>query len=116
MLRRRPISPTITLRAHQHRSNLTPTEATLWAHLRGHRLGVYFRRQVPLGRFIVDFLAPSAHLIVEVDGGYHRSRQSLDARRDLQLSRMGYKVLRLEADLLRTNLQAALEQIRAALA
>jgi very-short-patch-repair endonuclease len=108
-------SPLITLHARQHRSNLTPTEATLWAHLRGHRLGVYFRRQVPLGRFIVDFLAPSAHLIVEVDGGYHRTRQSLDARRDLHLTRMGYKVLRLEADQLRTNLQAALNQIRAAL-
>jgi very-short-patch-repair endonuclease len=65
MQRRSPTSPIITLRARQHRSNLTPTEATLWAHLRGHRLGVYFRRQVPLGRFIVDFLAPSAHLIVK---------------------------------------------------
>jgi very-short-patch-repair endonuclease len=109
-MQRRP-SPLITLRARQHRSHLTPTEEALWAHLRGCRLGVYFRRQVPLGRFIVDFLAPSAHLIVEVDGGYHRSRQSLDARRDLQLTGMGYRVLRLEADLVRTNIQAALDQI-----
>ena len=116
MQRRRPISPLITLRALQHRSNLTPTEAALWAHLRGHRLGVYFRRQVPLGRFIVDLVAPSARLIVEVDGGYHRTRQSLDTRRDLQLNRMGYRILRLEAERVRTNLQAALEQIRAALA
>src|SRR4051794_439569 len=110
-MHRRPTSPLMTRRANQHRSNLTPTEVTLWAQLRGHRLGVYFRRQVPLGRFIVAFLAPSARLIVEVDGGYHRSRQSLDARRDLQLTRMGYQVLRLEADLVRTNIQAALSQI-----
>ena len=113
-MQRRP-SPIITLRARQHRSNLTPTEEALWAHLRGCRLGVWFRRQVPLGRFIVDFLAPSARLIVEVDGGYHRSRQSLDARRDQLLGRMGYQVLRLEAELVRTNLQAALTQIRSTL-
>jgi very-short-patch-repair endonuclease len=116
MHRRSPISPTVTLRARQHRSNLAPTEAALWAHLRGHRLCVYFRRQAPLGRFIVDFLAPSAHLIVEVDGGYHRTRQSLDTRRDLHLARMGYRVLRLEAELVRTNVPAALARVRAALA
>jgi len=113
-MQRRP-SPLITLRARQHRSNLTPTEEALWAQLRGCRLGVWFRRQVPLGRFIVDFLAPSASLIVEVDGGYHRTRQSLDARRDLQLTRLGYQVLHLEADLVRTNLQSALQLIRATL-
>jgi very-short-patch-repair endonuclease len=114
-MQRRP-STLITLRARQHLSSLTPTEAALWAHLRGCRLGVYFRRQVPLGRFIVDFLAPSASLIVEVDGGYHRSRRTLDARRDLHLARMGYQVLRLEADLVRLNIQAALTQIRRTLA
>ena len=113
-MQRRP-SPLITLRARQHRSNLTPTEEALWAHLRGCRLGVWFRRQVPLGRFIVDFLAPSAHLIVEVDGGYHQARRSLDARRDQQLTRLGYQVLHLEADLVRTNIQAALAHIRTTL-
>jgi len=113
-MQRRP-SPIIALRARQHRSALTPTEEALWARLRGCRLGVWFRRQVPLGRFIVDFLAPSAHLIVEVDGGYHRTRQSLDARRDLQLARMGYRVLRLEADLVRQHIQLALDRIRQAL-
>ena len=114
-MQRRPISPIIALRARQHRCALTSTEEMLWAHLRGCRLGVWFRRQVPLGRFIVDFLAPSAHLIVEVDGGYHRSRQSLDIRRDQHLIRMGYRVLRLEADLVRTNVQATVQQVRAAL-
>jgi very-short-patch-repair endonuclease len=114
-MQRRSSSPTITLRARQHRCALTSTEQALWAHLRGYRLGVWFRRQVPLGRFIVDFLAPSAHLIVEVDGGYHRSRRALDIRRDQQLARMDYRVLHLEADQVRTNVQAAVQQIRAAL-
>jgi len=47
----------------------TTTESLLWAELSGSKLGVGFRRQVPLGRYIADFLAPSDKLIVEVDGG-----------------------------------------------
>jgi hypothetical protein len=60
----------------------------------GGRLGVTFRRQVPLGPFIVDFLAPSARLVVEVDGGYHELRAKADARRTRWLERRGYRVLR----------------------
>src|SRR5690606_27964289 len=54
--------------AHVARS---ASEAALWRRLRGRRLGVQFRRQVVLGSFVVDFLAPSARLVVEVDGGWH---------------------------------------------
>ena len=59
-----------------------------------------FRRQVPLlGRCIVDFLAPGARLIVEVDGPYHAvpARRRADERRDQRLSKAGYRVLRLTA-------------------
>ncbi len=52
------------------------------ARLRSSQLGVAFRRQVPLLGFIADFYAPSARLVVEVDGGYHARRVSADARRD----------------------------------
>jgi very-short-patch-repair endonuclease len=114
-MQRSSSSPIIALRARQHRCALTPTEQALWAQLRGCRLGVWFRRQVPLGRFIVDFLAPSARLIVEVDGGYHAQRRSLDARRDQHLQRLGHRILRLEADLVRTNIATAVSLVRAAL-
>jgi very-short-patch-repair endonuclease len=50
----------------------TRSEALLWQALRGHQLGVRFRRQVVLHTFIVDFLAPSVGLVVEVDGGATR--------------------------------------------
>jgi very-short-patch-repair endonuclease len=77
---------------------------------------VSFRRQVPLGnRFIVDFLAPRARLVVEVDGGYHARRCAADARRDAKLRRLGYRVLRLPAALVRNHLTAAVELVRAAL-
>jgi len=94
----------------------TPSEAALWRAIRGGRLGVRFVRQVPLGdRYIADFLAPAARLVVEVDGGYHASRRAADARRDKFLARLGYRVLRLDAGLVLQRLPEALALVRAAL-
>ena len=62
------------------------TEELLWARIRGRRLGVLFRRQVPvLRRFIADFLAAAQRLVTEVDGAYHGQRGAADARRDAAL-------------------------------
>jgi len=89
--------------------------ARLWLAIRGGALGVWFRRQVPLGRFIGDFVAASARLIVEVDGGYHTRRRAADARRERALQRLGYRVLRLDAELVNQQLSEAVAQICAAL-
>jgi len=102
--------------AHAMREAPTPSEHALWQALRARKLGVQFRRQVPLGRFIVDFLAPSARLVVEVDGGYHARRGAPDARRDRKLRRLGLTVLRLPAELVLRNLPEALRRVREALA
>ena len=99
-------------RAHRMRHAPTASEAALWRHLRGCQLGVQFRRQVVLGRFIVDFLAPSARLVVEVDGGWHEGREAADARRDAALGRLGYRVLRLPADLVEREVEAAVGRVR----
>ena len=91
-------------------------EAVLWRELRGSRLGVRFQRQVPLGgRYIADFLAPAARLVVEVDGAQHARRAAADARRDRVLARLGYRVLRLDAQLVLRDLPAAVALVRAAL-
>ena len=87
----------------------------LWSRIRGCRLGVYFRRQVPIGRYIVDFLAPAARLVVEVDGGYHAQRRAADARRDRKLARQGYRVLRIEAEVVRQRPEEAVALVRSAL-
>ena len=106
-------SAALELRARQMRSSLTPSEQVLWSAIRGRRLGVQFRRQVPLaGRFIVDFFAPSVRLVVEVDGGYHTRRRRADERRDSTLTRLGYRVLRIEADLVLRDLPAATALVR----
>ena len=84
----------------------------LWSALRASRLGVAFRRQVPLaGRFVVDFPAPAARLVVEVDGGYHEQRRGADARRDRVLLRLGYRVLHLGAEQVMSDLPAALARV-----
>ena len=73
---------TLALHAHTMRQAPTDSEARLWRALRSSQLGVAFRRQVPLLGFIADFYAPTARLIVEVDGGYHARRVTADAHRD----------------------------------
>lgn len=102
--------------ARQKRSWLTESEARLWSALRKRQLGVQFRRQVPLaGRYIVDFLAPSVALIVEVDGGYHARRAAADARRDEALGALGFRTFRLEAEMVLCDLPEAVARVRAAL-
>ena len=103
-------------RAHFMRHNATEEEQILWRCVVGKRLGVAFRRQFLIGRYIVDLVAPTARLVVEVDGGWHSRRVAADERRDRVLQRLGYWVLRLPAELVRCNLLEALECVRLALA
>ncbi len=94
----------------------TESEAKLWEALRGGQLGVTFKRQVPIGEFIVDFLAPAVKLVVEVDGGAHVARGAADARRDRKLAFLGYRVVRVEAEIVHTALPSAVDVIHTALA
>ncbi len=95
----------------------TESEARLFAALRGGRLGVIFRRQVPvLGRFIADLLASEVRLIVEIDGGYHVAREAKDAHRERALVRAGYTVVRLEAELVTHDVEAAVARVAAEVA
>ncbi len=94
----------------------TASEALLWSALRGRQQGTLFRRQVIVAGYIADFAPVEARLIVEVDGPYHEQRRRADARRDRALSRAGYRVLRLEAELVLRELPVAVGRIRAAVA
>jgi very-short-patch-repair endonuclease len=102
-------------RARALQDSLAPSEALLWRAIRSRRLGVTFRRQVLIGRHIVDFVAASARFIVEVDGSFHAGRQRADARRDTALASAGYRTLRLESQLVLRDLPLAVARIRAAL-
>ncbi len=107
---------TIEQRASRMRHAPTVAEARLFEAIRGGRLGVSFRRQVPLGgRFIADLYAAEVRLVVEVDGLYHAPRAQADARRDRALERLGYRVLRIENDVVINALAGAVERVRVAI-
>lgn len=107
---------TLDQRAHAMRQAPTASEARLFDALRGGRLGVAFRRQVPLaGRSIADLFAPALRLVVEVDGAYHSARRAADARRDRALVRAGYGVLHIDARLIMNHLDEAVARVREAI-
>ncbi len=81
--------------ARRLRQQLTPAESVLWSALSRRQLvGLKFRSQHPVGRFIVDFYCPSCKLVIEVDGGIHVQQQDYDSVRTEQLEAFGYRVLR----------------------
>jgi very-short-patch-repair endonuclease len=90
----------------------TRSEAILFSALSGKKLGVVFRRQVRVGRFIADLAAPEVRLIVEVDGASHGCRREADERRDRWLRAAGWRVLRLEAELVEREVEVAVERVR----
>ena len=88
-------TPKIMYRAGKLRQNQTEAEAKLWSRLRGHQVaGVQFRRQHPIGNYIVDFCAPRRKLIVEVDGSQHIEHAEYDSERTKYFQSLGYRVLR----------------------
>ncbi len=102
--------------ARDFRREPTPTEAVLWKKLQRQQLDGYkFRRQQPIGPFIVDFFCPSAGLVVEVDGPIHDSQQERDAERQRLIEALGLRFVRVSADMIEDDLPAALDKIRDAL-
>jgi very-short-patch-repair endonuclease len=83
-------------RARQLRARQTDAERKLWFLLRDRRLnGAKFRRQVPIGKYIADFVCQEAKLIVELDGGQHADQVEYDTARSEWLVGVGYRVLRI---------------------
>jgi very-short-patch-repair endonuclease len=92
-------------RARALRRDDTDAEARLWNALRGRRLGGWrWRRQVPKGPFILDFLCVEAGLVVELDGGQHADQLAYDARRTAHLEGLGLRVIRFWNPEVMTNL------------
>ena len=100
--------------AKQLRKEMTPAELRLWQALRGKRLnGLKFRRQHPIGKYVVDFCCLPIRLIIEVDGDIHYATRERDIARDACLQDYGYRVLRIQnAEIIR-DLHAVLGLIEA---
>ncbi|MYD50686.1 MAG: endonuclease domain-containing protein [Dehalococcoidia bacterium] len=84
-----------TVRARHLRKNLTDAEQGLWNIIRNRQvLGYRFRRQAPIGPYIVDFVCFENRLVIEVDGGQHLERADYDAERTAWLESAGFRVVR----------------------
>ncbi|MCK1395314.1 endonuclease domain-containing protein [Bradyrhizobium sp. 1] len=100
--------------AKKLRANTTPHERILWRALKELPIeGSHFRRQAPIGPYIVDFFCPAKRLIIELDGGHHNDDDT--AARDLErqrwLEREGYRVIRFWNSEITGELDAVLERI-----
>ncbi len=116
---RRPADPRLRGFAPTMRKTMTEAEFRLWTVPRGRTLeGLKFRRQGPIGPFIVDFFCPAHRLIVEIDGGQHFEDEGIeaDARRTAWLQAQGYRVLRFTNPDVLTNLDGVCQTILAAIA
>ena len=108
----------MTSRARKLRGNLTDAEQMLLKSLHRNRIrGLSFRRQHPIGTYVLDFYCAAAHLAIEVDGGQHASgsTKERDQRRDLWLAMKGIQLLRFWNNEVLSNLNGVLEKICMAL-
>ena len=103
--------------ARQLRKNSTDAEKRLWSHIRNRQLeGWKFRRQVPIGRYIADFVCLELKLIVELDGGQHAEQAEYNLHRTKFLQSKGYRVVRFWNNEALGNIEGVLETLTLALA
>jgi very-short-patch-repair endonuclease len=106
--------PKLKFNARKLRINSSEAEKKLWAQLRNKQLlNIQFYRQKPIERYIVDFYAPKVKLIIELDGGQHyeEDHKKKDRLRDLNLNRLGFKVMRFDNIQVLGSLNEVLEMI-----
>jgi very-short-patch-repair endonuclease len=112
------IQPKTRAFARALRRDSTDAERIIWRTVRAHRSsGISFRRQTPIGPYIVDFVSHAAKLIIELDGGQHfeAAHERRDAKRDNFLRGKGFRVLRFNNHDVMTNLEGVWTVIAAAI-
>ncbi|MGO9869475.1 MAG: endonuclease domain-containing protein, partial [Rhodomicrobium sp.] len=101
-----------TKTARKLRSDATDAESRLWNALRNRQMnGFKFKRQVPFGAYVADFICVEAKLIVEADGGQHAEQMAADNTRTEYFESGGYRVLRFWNNDVLQNLDGVLETI-----
>jgi very-short-patch-repair endonuclease len=104
-------------KAQELRRNPTEAERKLWQHLRLRQIeGCKFRRQQPLGSYIVDFVCLEKRIVIEVDGGQHNAQVIYDRQRTAWIEEQGFRVLRFWDNEVMQNIEAVKEAIWQALA
>jgi very-short-patch-repair endonuclease len=103
--------------ARNLRLNPTDAERLLWSKINNNQLGVKFRRQHPLGNYIVDFICLDKRLVIELDGGHRNEQANLDkdSIRSDQIIKMGYRVARFWNNDVLQNIEGVVLQIQSLL-
>jgi len=107
--------PETFMKARSLRKDLTEAESVLWDAIRNRKLNGYkFRRQHPVGQFIVDFFCAEKELVIEVDGGVHNdvAVKEHDKNRTAELERYNLKVIRFTNDEVMNDLGMVLRRIK----
>ena len=105
-------SPEIFQKAEMLRKNMTKAETVLWERLRKNQLGVRFKAQHPIERYIVDFYCHNAKLVIEVDGEIHNFQIEYDLGREAELEKYGITVIRFSNKDVINNIEKVIEKIR----
>ncbi len=101
-----------TRRARALRQNATESEKRLWYRIHSRQLnGHKFRRQHPVGRYVVDFACVELKLVVEIDGGQHAEQADADLKRTRELESLGYTVIRFWNNEVLGNIEGVLETL-----
>ena len=101
-----------TEKARELRGQMTEAETLLWLQLKGRRFqGFKFRRQRPLGPYILDFVCLEAGLVIEIDGGQHNEQQAYDQQRSALIESLGLTVIRFWNHEVMNETPAVLEKI-----
>ena len=99
------------------RNHSTKAEIILWSQvLRGKKFhGYQFNRQFPIDRYIVDFISRKLKWVIELDGESHENRSEKDKRKDDDLARLGYRVIRINNEEVMSNLEGVVEYLESLL-
>jgi len=112
-LRIHPTRESSIRHAREMRKAPSDAERRLWSCLRNRQLGNFkFRRQHPIGPFIVDFCCIEKSLVIELDGEQHLTAEQYDGRRSEFLAQRGYRVIRFWNSAVLTGIEAVLEQVQ----
>ncbi|MCX6757892.1 MAG: endonuclease domain-containing protein [Candidatus Nomurabacteria bacterium] len=103
---------TIVPKARYLRKEATEAEKILWEELRKDKIGITFRRQHPIDKFILDFYAPKIKLAIELDGEIHKENQEYDKMRTEYLNSKNIKVIRFWNSEVENNLKKVLAKIK----
>jgi very-short-patch-repair endonuclease len=108
-------SPVVRRRTRELRQQMTPAEKSLWERLRNRQLaGLKLRRQCPIGPYVADFYCAQYRLVIEGDGGVHRTQVKADEQRSRRMAEYGYRMLRVRNEEVLTDPEGVLRSILAA--